>query len=170
MECDAPVDHRDVRSDYCSPVCRDRWTQGYVVGKERACAWCSEPFLTRRKSSSFCGERCMVLAERRVNRDDYARRNAAARARRRGVRVERFDNIEVFERDGWICYLCGFPTDRSAAWPDLAMPSLDHVIPIAKGGEHSRANTKCAHLGCNLRKGVRLLTEVEGAMEAVIPG
>jgi len=38
--------------------------------------------------------------------------------------------------------------------------SLDHRIPISRGGEHSRANAQTSHLGCNVRKGARLM---EGA-------
>ena len=34
---------------------------------------------------------------------------------------------------------------------------LDHVVPLAKGGEHSYANVKTACADCNLRKGATLL-------------
>lgn len=37
-------------------------------------------------------------------------------------------------------------------------PTLDHVIPLAKGGEHSRANVRCAHFICNSRRGANLET------------
>ena len=37
--------------------------------------------------------------------------------------------------------------------------TLDHVIPLAKGGAHARANVRCAHLICNLRKGDRIHTD-----------
>jgi 5-methylcytosine-specific restriction endonuclease McrA len=30
--------------------------------------------------------------------------------------------------------------------------SLDHVIPLSLGGDHSMANTQAAHLDCNTRK------------------
>jgi 5-methylcytosine-specific restriction endonuclease McrA len=32
---------------------------------------------------------------------------------------------------------------------------LDHIVPLAKGGLHSRANTACACNGCNMKKGAR---------------
>jgi 5-methylcytosine-specific restriction endonuclease McrA len=34
--------------------------------------------------------------------------------------------------------------------------SLDHVIPISAGGEHSKANTQLAHLGCNAKKQAKI--------------
>lgn len=85
--------------------------------------------------------------------------SSAARHERR-VRVEaatteRFDPQDVYERDNWLCSLCGFPVDRELAWPDPLCASLDHVVPLAAGGEHSRANTQLAHWICNVRKGAR---------------
>lgn len=32
-------------------------------------------------------------------------------------------------------------------------PSIDHVIPVSKGGLHSWENVKLAHRKCNTRKG-----------------
>ena len=68
--------------------------------------------------------------------------------------VEPVNDLQVFERDHWICQLCGEPVDRNLQWPDPQSPSLDHILPIVKGGLHKYANTQCAHLQCNLRKGV----------------
>jgi len=31
----------------------------------------------------------------------------------------------------------------------LEYPSLDHVIPLSKGGEHSMSNARLAHTYCN---------------------
>jgi 5-methylcytosine-specific restriction endonuclease McrA len=39
--------------------------------------------------------------------------------------------------------------------PDPMRVSLDHVIPISKGGSHTYANTQCAHLLCNIQKNNR---------------
>ena len=75
------------------------------------------------------------------------------RALKSSLTVEVFTDIEIFERDGWICQLCMTPVDRALQWPDPMSVSLDHIIPIAKHGAHTRANTQCAHLVCNTRKG-----------------
>ena len=71
------------------------------------------------------------------------------RARQHGVAYEPINRLRVFERDGWICGLCGGPVAREDA-------SLDHVIPISLGGPHLYSNVQCSHLICNIRKGDRL--------------
>jgi len=80
----------------------------------------------------------------------------ARRVREQAAMRERFDPLEVYERDGWACGLCHQPVNRKLAWPDPLSPSLDHVVPLAAGGDHSRANTQLAHWICNVRKGARL--------------
>lgn len=66
--------------------------------------------------------------------------------------VERFDPFEVFERDNWTCCVCHEQLDREAAARSSKAPTLEHLITIADGGEHSRANTAAAHYGCNSRR------------------
>lgn len=78
------------------------------------------------------------------------------RARRLGVPWENFTREEVFERDGWVCSLCGDPIDPELAHPHPRSASLDHVVPMARGGGHVKANTAAAHLVCNLSKGARV--------------
>jgi len=83
----------------------------------------------------------------------------ARRAAKAGVDAEHFTSVEIFERDAWSCWLCGRETDRAATKDDPMSATLDHVIPLAKGGAHARANVRCAHLICNLRKGDRIHTD-----------
>jgi 5-methylcytosine-specific restriction endonuclease McrA len=61
--------------------------------------------------------------------------------------------LGVYARDGYICWLCGHPTDPSLDKNDNRFPSLDHVIPRSQGGDHSPANLRCAHRQCNARRG-----------------
>lgn len=84
---------------------------------------------------------------------DRSRDNRRARkARVRDAFVEPVLASEVFERDGWICGLCSAPISRDAVWPDLLSPSVDHIVPLSRGGEHSMANVQASHLSCNSRK------------------
>ena len=75
-----------------------------------------------------------------------------ARAKRYGVPWERFDPVDVFERDDWTCGLCGDPVDPGLEYPDPMSVSLDHIVPIIQGGGHLLDNCQCSHLTCNLRK------------------
>ena len=61
-------------------------------------------------------------------------------------------NVDVFERDDWLCGLCGEPVDKDLAWPDPTSASLDHIIPLSRGGAHTLDNVQLAHLVCNIRK------------------
>lgn len=77
------------------------------------------------------------------------------RARLRGVEVEQFKDTEIFERDDYICQICFEPIDPFLCWPDTMSVSLDHIIPLAKQGSHTRDNVQSAHLRCNQCKGVK---------------
>jgi 5-methylcytosine-specific restriction endonuclease McrA len=35
-------------------------------------------------------------------------------------------------------------------------PELDHIIPLAKGGDHTKSNVQCVCASCNRKKGARL--------------
>jgi 5-methylcytosine-specific restriction endonuclease McrA len=72
-----------------------------------------------------------------------------------GARIETVDELRVYERDGWRCYLCGRKVNRRLRYPHPRSVSLDHVVPLVEGGEHSYANTRCTHLRCNLKKNCR---------------
>ena len=62
----------------------------------------------------------------------------------------------VFERDGWICGICAEPVDRTLAHPNPRSASLDHLVPLSRGGAHTYDNVRATHLTCNLKKGVRI--------------
>lgn len=95
--------------------------------------------------------------------------SAAARDARRRLRehppvdVEAFTKHDVGERDGWVCGLCAEPVDPTLeAWvngtwvQELRSASIDHVLPISRGGEHTLGNVQIAHLGCNIAKNDRV--------------
>lgn len=95
--------------------------------------------------------------------DHYYKIHKAVKERRR-VRLinqgptEKFVEVEIFERDNWRCQLCGKPVDKALVYPDPFSPSLDHVVPVANGGGHTRLNCQLAHLRCNLSKNNRQTT------------
>lgn len=82
-----------------------------------------------------------------------AAQRKARKLRLRGVSVESVNPLTVLERDKWTCQLCGVKTPKRlrGTYDDRA-PEVDHIIPIAQGGEHSYRNTQCACRKCNLMK------------------
>lgn len=93
-------------------------------------------------------------------RQQYPERASTYDARRRAL-IEQARTAEVFAptdvhaRDDWTCKLCLLPIDPEIAWPDPMSPSVDHVIPLSRGGAHAMHNVQSAHLGCNSSKGDR---------------
>lgn len=88
--------------------------------------------------------------------ESYKAGDQLRRARKRGVECERFSSREIFERDGWRCGICEHTVDSKLRYPNPRSASLDHVIPLSKGGGHTRSNTRCSHLECNVRRGNQL--------------
>lgn len=58
----------------------------------------------------------------------------------------------LYKRDKGLCSLCGKHVKR----PDA---SIDHIIPLSTGGEHSYRNTALAHKVCNAKKNNRVATQ-----------
>lgn len=97
-------------------------------------------------------------------------KKAAALARRRAHMAgspapgSQLSWVAFWQRGTHQCHLCGVGCDPS----DFVMkinragreqkicgpryPSLDHIIPLSKGGEHTEANTALACMSCNRRK------------------
>lgn len=56
-----------------------------------------------------------------------------------------------------VCAICGKPIDLSLKFPHPLSSSIDHVIPVSKGGHPSDiANLQHAHLQCNRLKAAKL--------------
>lgn len=80
-----------------------------------------------------------------------------------GVRYEHVSRAAVFRRDAWRCQLCGKKVLKKAKrckatrrlHPRTA--SLDHIVPMSKGGPHVELNVQCACLECNVRKQARMI-------------
>jgi len=65
----------------------------------------------------------------------------------------KFSRHNIYLRDGNRCQYCGHRFSSSEL-------SLDHVIPLSRGGSSSWENVVCACLACNVKKGNRTPHEV----------
>ena len=109
-----------------------------------------------RGKNKFCSKLCL-------SRYNNSKGWAVRRARIKDVLVDNDITLkDVYEYDYGICYICGGQCD----WNDCLRegkqfiaygnyPSIDHVVPLTKGGEHSWNNVRLAHLSCNAKKGNR---------------
>jgi 5-methylcytosine-specific restriction endonuclease McrA len=62
----------------------------------------------------------------------------------------RYSKSNVFLRDNWTCQYCGTGVSQNSA-------TLDHVIPVSKGGKSIWENTVCACKDCNDDKGAKMI-------------
>lgn len=108
---------------------------------------CGRPVL----GNGLCGSHASA-AWRAANPDRRGNAWHAYRARKLGAYVEDVERAVVLERDDWTCHICGRPIPKDTIWPEVEYATLDHVIPLNKGGEHSYANVKAAHNLCNSTK------------------
>lgn len=93
--------------------------------------------------------RAAIRAWKAANLDAVRDVQARRRARKRNAPVvERIYRSRVWERDAGRCHICGKKADPNN-W------HLEHIIPLALGGEHSYRNVAVSHPACNLSKGVR---------------
>lgn len=61
---------------------------------------------------------------------------------------ERLD--EIIRRDGYMCYICKDPFGKKEK------PTIDHWIPLSRGGTWDINNLRLAHKQCNMWKGDRV--------------
>lgn len=65
--------------------------------------------------------------------------------------------IKYAKANGAVCAICGKEIDTSLKYPNPFSLTIDHMIPINKGGHPSdTANLQYAHFRCNVTKGDKL--------------
>lgn len=179
--CSTPLPARaDVRRRYCNDTCKaancsaaarldgrfEQWAQSTAARKRQPmlklkCQICGTSMLTKHSSRRYCSNRCAAKAsyERRRNTPEFwaahAEHTRRRRARKKTDVVEKFTAVEIFIRDRYRCHLCGKKCRTSAVVPARFAPTIDHLIPLARGGEHTRANVATACFHCNSVKGDR---------------
>lgn len=115
---------------------RDWYERNRDVVRERCRGRYDQNRYVERERSAF----------RRACNPGYSRKSSAKyRARKRAAFVEDVDPILIWERDEGVCGICGGSADPKD-W------HLDHVIPLSRGGLHSRGNVQVSHPRCNLSK------------------
>ena len=86
---------------------------------------------------------------------------ATIRADRKGAheRLYRANRKRVLMRDS-VCALCGRPVDMELKAPDPMSPTVDHIIPVSKGGHPSDMNNlQLTHWICNRMKSDKLIQD-----------
>ena len=96
---------------------------------------------------------CTRCAKRKKNKSNEIRRRMKIQA----AMIDRDITVDkLYKRDGGVCQICRRQCDFNDClikdgtfYAGNNYPSIDHVIPLAKGGLHSWDNVQLAHRFCN---------------------
>lgn len=151
IECGKEFETTNKASNYCSDKCKEiRNNRVYI----RICRQCGEEFKTKNEQRYYCSKKCI-----KKYTNNKSKKNRDIRLKNNGEIDNSISLEKLIKRDKNICYLCGKECDSN----DFVIenrnfivgsehPSIDHVIPIAKGGTHTWDNIKLAHIKCNTKK------------------
>ncbi|WP_081401272.1 HNH endonuclease [Acinetobacter tandoii] len=165
--CGVEFNSKQGQSKYCSAECRIRSiSEEAKVSRETYtriaeahvrvsfCVVCNEfcdaPYQGNLRK--FCSASC---ENKNIRSKPYyrAKRSRLDALKRNASKAERIDPIDVLNRDGWICYLCGIPTPKNLRGTyEFNAPEVDHIVPLSRGGSHSMNNLRCACRKCNNKK------------------
>ncbi|OPY74935.1 MAG: HNH endonuclease [Syntrophorhabdus sp. PtaU1.Bin153] len=116
----------------------------------KICKVCGGSFESNRHSAAYCSVECRNQA------------NSIVKHIRNRLRRKRLlDNTTVIElitmeylaqRDGNKCGICNKKVNIKLKHPHPMSPTIDHIVPVSLGGEHTKKNTRLAHMICNARR------------------
>lgn len=139
--------------------CYDGWCRQYAYAERKAngesrvgprtvrCDGCLTEFETVRPEARWCSKQCAN------------RHWGNVRARQRpNPSVADYTDLEIFQRDGWVCHLCGDLVNPKYDRTHPEGATIDHIVPVARGGLDVASNVATAHWRCNLAKGCGAVT------------
>lgn len=147
-------ERRDGRKSWCRECCN-----GYQAERRAT----DEEYVERRRAANNAWRKDNPERARAATVEGWLeKKNRRARhnARKYGVVVDDVNLFEIFEREGWMCCVCGDPIDRSRRHPDRLAATIEHVVPLSRGGGHVEGNIRVSHHTCNERKRTRTLEEL----------
>lgn len=119
------------------------------------CVVCGTQWTSRRANMRFCSKLCTY------------RGSTLPHVRLRWERIylageyEHIDPMVVLDRDRWTCQLCGVKTPKKLrGTKEKRAPEVDHIVPIARGGQHNYRNVQCACRQCNKSKLAKVLGQL----------
>lgn len=160
--CNAPFDGHPKRV-YCSEHCYVqnkirkqseawfRYKEQRPDFKEVSCEYCGDPVivLTTKKGIAVHPECTIIMRQERTRRKNNKRRRFPYRQQKANFHT-------IAERDNWTCWICELRIDPELPSTNRMGGTVDHVVPISKGGTDDWDNLKPAHWICNVKRGNRV--------------
>ena len=146
---------------FCSRECQHFNLMLFKLPKNamaRKCQECNSDSYFRQR---YCSSKCQIKAQRRT---ETYKSNKRAGSRRRRARKRNSYNETVYleviaQRDKHKCHICRKRVNMNLAYTDKHSATMDHLIPISLGGDHTYTNIRLAHRTCNSSKGNRAVNE-----------
>ena len=121
---------------------------------------CPDPWKTSGRRQMGKHRRCLDCRKAQRAQADAGRGSHKAKLRRDTIKAgEKIAFDDLMMRDGPLCQICGELMDWQTG-RHRERVSLDHIIPISKGGSHTMDNVRLVHMGCNSKKSDRLPADV----------
>lgn len=122
-----------------------------------SCKQCGKKILIDygNKRRSYCSERCEKRHKQNLNKltDNHKERlKKNKNEREKLLKMQFVDNVQLdtlFKRDGGVCKICGMRVYEDIEKSNKWAGTIDHIVPLIKGGEHSYKNCQLAHRICN---------------------
>jgi 5-methylcytosine-specific restriction endonuclease McrA len=146
---------------FCSTEC----TQGYRDGLKKAnrlrlaierierqkknaklqsCKQCGIQYTSLREGGTlYCSQRCV---------SKYAKKNRHHIARSSRKIGGGFSDVDVFKAAKWKCKICGIKVHQATGQHSETQATIDHIVPMSRGGLHVWGNVQCACQRCNASK------------------
>lgn len=141
-----------------------------LLDKTGICEVCGKPYTVREyvescglkyaRDNGVCSADCKKIKTRQIVKESHKGRQDSHRhrAKKFGCAYDGTVTLKkLIKRDGLRCAICGKmcdPNDHSwSKYMGAMSPTIDHIIPMAKGGGHTWDNVQVAHAICNSYKG-----------------
>lgn len=122
----------------------------------RQCRLCGKTFESK-WGALTCSEKCKRKWNNRMR--EKTKSSRTKKAKQNGKYDKTITLEKLYKRDHGICYLCGKKLNLDTPYNDPLAPTVEHVIPIIKGGTHTWNNVRLACRACNTAKGSKLSKE-----------
>lgn len=119
----------------------------------KRCKWCGKMFETSNKFRCYCSNKCRKEKKNHYKSEKKDKRYKRAKA---NGKYETISLQRLYIRDKGECYLCGKHLVLNEDYNRLDAPTIEHVIPICKGGTNTWDNVKLACRKCNDAKGTNV--------------
>lgn len=162
--CGAIFTRQGNAQKYCSDKCRDK-AAGIKQEITKVCKECGKEYATASGNQKYCGKKCLNKRKNRVNNLNKNKRMTLNGKADYSITLEK-----LIKRHKNTCHICGekcsnndyIISDDGYFIAGNLYPSIDHVLPISKGGRHVWSNVKLAHRQCNSMKSDKKIYQQRG--------